>query len=219
MQVATSVLILGLTASVCACDKSELADLTGQRSYFIYASENFFATEVTNIESFDLKVFLHFLEFENTSLTLPLIIHPGNHAGKSFLSYEGSVSCDINSKFEFITEIFTSSPNKTITGILYGCELYYNNQIRFIIYDNTRWSKKEILNKCQKSSEVSAKYVSKMNRCLQEFKDYSQKCLKITINDKFKGVDMIFGGGLLLISILFVACIAHKYYKSITLSN
>lgn len=213
MQVAIFILFVGL-ASVCACDKSELADLTWNRSYFIFAAENIDSLEGTNIESFDLKLFLHLLEFRNTSQTLPLIFHPEDR----FLSYKGVKDCGKNSKFEVITQRFTSSPNKSINGILYGCELHYYSLIKIIIHDESRWSEKEIQNKCEKSQEVPAKYVSRMNGCLEEYKNYSKNCLHITIDDEFKGVDMIFGGVLLLISISFAACIVHKYFKSRILS-
>lgn len=215
MKISILFIIIRFITLAYACDESELADPTRYSSYFIYATENIDSFGGHNIERFDLKRFLNLLEFKNTSQTFPLTVHPKN----SFLKYVRSVTCGKNSSFPLTTEMYTSPPNLTITGILYGCNLYFKAHFRFIIFDTTRWSEMEMQKQCQNFEGIPPKYLTKMDRCLQEFKDYLQKCTKITIEDNFPHFDLIFGVILLLIVILFVACIIHKYYKSSPLSN
>lgn len=209
MKVLILIFLAKIAAIFCACDKSELKDLTGFGSYFIYGMENIPTIDGIQVESFDLKTFLRFLKFENTSKTLPLII---NVKG-GFLTYLSSTKCEESIAPLMMTELFTTSPNTTINGILYGCDLYYNRLIRIIVFDKTRWTRNEFQNHCKNFKSLHFNYQSKMNTCLQDFKAYSNECLTLKVVDNHEVLNVIFGSILVLITIVCVAFIFYRYHK------
>lgn len=193
MEVLILILISSGFASLAgACDKSELAAINnrGPRKFFIYAAEG------TLNGSFDLRTFFHVLEFENTSHTLPFIVHS-----------------------EWVTQIWLASPNVSMNAILYGCETFQKAQMRFIVYDNASWSDDDLRNHCLQFKEGATKFLDQINRCLEDFQLYSTKCQHVAAEKNFTRPYILFSGIFLLVAILIAACATYKYLENVSESN
>lgn len=200
--------ISGFASSDCACEKSELAAITGSGSNTVYI----YAAEGTSNGSFDLKTFLRVVQFNNTSHTLPFILNPGSY----FLIKPLTISCSDEPLPKSVDQNWITPLNITMNAILYGCNLMMKVQMRFFVYNNDSWSERDRSIHCRKFKGVPTRFLSKMNRCLEDFQDYSKKCTLIAVKDKISGIYMMFAGILILIAILFAVYSTYKHFTKVS---
>lgn len=202
-------LISGPVRSVLACDRSELTAISdgGFQKVFIYAAEGF------HNEIFDLKSLFHVLQFKNTSQTLPFIVSMRNN----FSTGVRTIRCSEEPLLEPVTQIWVALPNITMNGIFYGCDVIFNAQMRIYFHDNASSSYDDVKCHCGKFQGVPTKLLSNMKSCMDDYKDYSQKCLYIAIEENFSGLFMIMAGILPLLAILFIAVTTYRHFKSASL--
>lgn len=198
-----------------ACDKTELAAIACDTStYFIYGAVGI--SNGTLNDNFDLKTFLGLLGFNNTSRRLPIIVNTKNN----FMSSAEYVRCDgEDHQLDINTRMGLTPENAPITGILYVCGLLEAEKMRFIFHNNASWSQNDQQRHCLTFQGVPTKFLGKMNRCLEDYKVYREKCLRVEPKDKFEAFDKKFCGVLFLMTAFFVVFVAYKYFKVNAISN